>query len=121
MSRERIEIDSERLENALASRGLSRSEASRKLGYADNYMRQIMFRGFVTPSAEKMIDVVLGIPLGEYIPTVPHTETVKEEQYIPAGVNIDYEELQRCIYHAILGVVRKLQYEGVDIGEVTNL
>lgn len=124
----RIEIDSARLRNAISKRGMSMTEASKKMGFSDAYLGVCVGRGFITPYAERMMDAMLNIPLGEYLPTKPKSEPVcpvyeeddDDDSCVAIHINIDYDEIQRCIYHAIIGAFRKLQREGIDINEVSE-
>lgn len=102
-----IDIDGERLRQAINSRGMSLIEAGRKLGRSTAYFSHICARDQIPDYLEPAIENVLGIALGEYLPS--KTEEVTEVEYD----GFDYEQLQGAIYSAIMGAVRKLQREGV--------
>lgn len=104
-----IDIDGERLRQAINSRGMSLIEAGRKLGRSTAYFSHICTRDQIPDYLEPAIENVLGIALGEYLPSKP-TENAVEDYEVGS---IDYEQLQGAIYSAIMGAVRKLQREGV--------
>lgn len=109
-----IDIDGERLRQAITSRGMSLIEAGRKLGRSTAYFSHICTRDQIPDYLEPAIENVLGIALGEYLPTTPSVieEDEDELEVVKVQLDIDYEQLQGAIYSAIMGAVRKLQREG---------
>lgn len=109
-----IDIDGERLRQAINSRGMSLIEAGRKLGRSTAYFSHICARNQIADYLEPAIENVLGIALGEYLPTTPSVieEDEDELEVVKMQLDIDYEQLQGAIYSAIMGAVRKLQREG---------
>lgn len=112
-----ITIDGERLRQAINSRGMSLIEAGKKMGRSAAYFSHICLKGSIPEYVEPAIENVLGISLGEYLPNKPEVvegavDDEEELEVVKVKLDIDYEELQEAIYHALMGAIRKLQTEG---------
>ena len=92
-----IDIDGERLRQAINSRGMSLIEAGRKLGRSTAYFSHICTRDQIPDYLEPAIENVLGIALGEYLPTTPIEKDELEDELLllldeelgePVGVGV---------------------------------
>lgn len=115
------EIDGERLRKAIELKGLTMQEASLQIGRNGDYLRACASAGQINAATEKAVDAILGIPLGMYIVTRPTMET-PEGQGLLEGLGapgapvtgwMTYDELNRCVFNAVFGAIKKASYEGL--------
>lgn len=113
------EIDGERLRKAIELAGMSMQEASLKMGRNSDYLRSCAAAGQINSATEKAIEAILGIPLGMYIVTKPSLETPEQGRLVgleapdASTAWMTYDELNRCIFNAVYGALKKASYEQI--------
>lgn len=107
MTTNMTKIDGEALKRELLRRGVKVTEASKALGYCSTYISKAATTGQIRPVAIQGLEHLYNIK--------PETYVVKEKEpiedppaVVPAGpVQLDYEELYKCIYLAVYKAVQK--------------
>lgn len=110
---EKYPIDGKKLKREVILKGYSLTEASRKLGFANNYITNRGSLGWVPLPSVKLIESILEIPYEAYKLSDPEetkatddTEKyIKEVQHIIHDV-VNLEELKDVIYNAVYQAVK---------------
>lgn len=74
----KVEVDREKLNKALAKRGQSLYTASVEIGHSNNYLNTVSKEGSIAMHAAKALEAIYNIKPEEYAPT-PATEPPQDE------------------------------------------
>ena len=112
MSGYAIEIDGAKLRREIKKRNLKMSIASLEIGYSSSYLNWVARTGRITRPAITSLDMKYNIKLADIAKEQPEPETPEAVQEAPEKdarvvVEINYDELQTAVYHAVYGAVKK--------------
>lgn len=98
-----IQIDGEKLRNAVKNLSMSAAEASQKLGFSPNYITKICCRGNVRESSLILLNSILGIKYDDIKPNpvVEECQEPKQEIVEITQESIDYEMLESSIRNGV--------------------
>lgn len=101
-----VQIDGEKLRNAVKNLDMSASVASQKLGFSTNYITKICSRGNMRESALILLNTILGIKYDDIKPDpvieecqTPEQEEPKIETIVQEA--IDYDAIESSVRHGV--------------------
>ena len=98
-----VQIDGEKLRNAVKILNMTASEASQKLGFSQNYITKVCSRGDIRGSSLTLLNTILGINYDDIKPdpVVEECQEPKQEIVEIAQEAIDYEMLESSIRNGV--------------------
>ena len=114
-----VQIDGDKLRNAIKNLGMFASEASQKLGFSTNYITKTCTRGNIRESSLTLLNTILGIKYDDIKPdpVAEVNEEPKEEIDLaevedPKFEPIDYDAIENSVRNGVrAGIVDVLMTE----------
>jgi hypothetical protein len=112
MTRARVYIDYQKLEEAIAAIGFKKSKVAKGMGYSDSLFCNAKDRGYFGEDVAERLDRIYGIKRKAYEipapkPEEPKTEETKPEHAEEQKCSIDYVKLYNTIYQAVLTALQE--------------
>lgn len=108
----KVRINRNRLEQAFANAGITKADASRRIGRSDGYFSDMLNKGdevYINESAVKLIESVIGISRAEFI-ALPDTETAAETVNAVFSPSEATEEAEQFIRRIVRDELKTLLY-----------
>jgi len=101
-----VQIDGEKLRNAVKNLNMTAADASRQLGFSDHYLTSVCFRGDIRESSLILLDTILGIKYDDIKPDPVVEESQKPEQEEPkietiVQEQIDYDAIETSVRNGV--------------------
>ena len=107
-----VNIDGAKLREELKKRKLTGYRVSEQCGHSRSWLHMIVKNGKITDSGLKALEMrdnirledIAVTPENPKVPEAVKEATAKDTRVV---VEIDYDELQTAVYHAVYGAVKK--------------
>lgn len=96
-------VNPDKLSRELEKRNLTKTIASREIGFCDSYISQVMQRGVISKVAARALENTYNIRLVDY----ELKETAPVAPPTPVQLELDYVKLRNIIYEAVYSAVKK--------------
>lgn len=104
-----VEIDGEKLNRLLKEKGLLKSDVSREVGMATNYISNSIGYGNIRLAIAKMMEMKYGIMIDDYKREEPapveEPETVEASEDVRESVQIDYGAIREAVREGVLDAI----------------
>ena len=104
-----VEIDGEKLKRLLKEKGLLKSDVSREVGMAANYISNSIGYGNIRLAIAKMMEMKYGIMIDDYKRVEPapveEPETVEASEDVRESVQIDYGAIRAAVREGVLDAI----------------
>lgn len=104
-----VEIDGEKLNRLLKEKGLLKSDVSREVGMAANYISNSIGYGNIRLAIAKMLEMKYGIMIDDYKREEPaqveEPETVEASEDVRESVQIDYGAIREAVREGVLDAI----------------